>query len=335
FPAVVLDTFLCLLLVILPVLIAWLVAARTMGRRAQIKLGVVALLLGIAYWILSLEGHLDEWLMPWIHHVLRSEALAPQSWVMLGRRPVALPIPVQAGLSILVIVSGVALAQWLFVFWRKNSDRSSPGSWTASWKTLFYLYLPYCIAYAILLVPRGLRFYIFDRYLLGIMPIVILYLLKLYEEKIARSLPAVSYVTLSIFAFYGICATHDLFALNRATIAAVNEVRSHGVAENAVQAGFEYDAWTEINLAGHINESKIAYPADAYHLNLQDLRRPADCRLGFDGYTPALHPKFFIVLTPIWCFEQSSFAPVSYRAWLPPFSRRIYIQKVPRQMQDP
>lgn len=335
FPAVVLKTFLCLLLVLLPVLIAWLAAARKFGRPAEIRLGVLAFLLGIGCWILSLRGVLDDWLMPWIHHVLFSEEIAPKTWVMLGHRPVALPILVQAGISIIVVLSAVAFAQWCFVSWRKNADSRSPAGWSDSWKDLLYLYLPYFIAYLILLIPRGLRFFIFDRYLLGIMPVAILFLLKLYEEKIAKSLPVVCYVTLSVFALYGICATHDLFALNRATVRAVSEVRSHGVAENAVQAGFEYDGWTEVDEAGHVNESKIENPAGAYHLNLQDRRRPGDCRLGFDEYTPALHPKFFIVLTPIWCFEQSSFSPMPYHAWLPPFSRHIYIQKVPKQMQDP
>ncbi|HEX6496738.1 MAG TPA: hypothetical protein VF018_14710, partial [Acidobacteriaceae bacterium] len=335
FPAVLLKTFLCLLLIILPILIAWLVAVFKLGRPAQIKLAVLALLLGIGYWILHLRGMLDDWVMPWLYHVLSSEAILPKTWAMLGRRPVTLPIPLRAALSIAVVLSGVAFAQWLFVRWRKDTVRASTGSGTESWRTLFYLYLPYSIAYFMLLVPRGLRFFIFDRYLLGIMPVVILYLLKLYEEKIARSLPVLCYVTLSLFALYGIGATHDLFAINRAIIRAVNEVRSQGVKENAIQAGFEYDGWTEIDQAGYVNESKMTYPAGAYHENLQDHRRPGDCRMDFDPYTPALHPKFIVVLTPMWCLEQSSFPPLSYDAWLPPFSRRIYIQKVPTQLQDP
>ena len=161
FPAVLLETFLCLLLLILPILIAWLAAARMFGRPTQIKLGVLALLLGMGYWIRSLYGPLEDWLMPWLHHVLLSEAIAAKSWVMLGDRPVALSNPVRAGVSILVILSGVAFAQWCVSFRRKNADSRSPGSWPASWKSLLSLYLPYSIAYLMLLVPRGLRFYIF------------------------------------------------------------------------------------------------------------------------------------------------------------------------------
>jgi len=69
-------------------------------------------------------------------------------------------------------------------------------------------------------------------------------------------------------------------------------------------------------------------------VNLQDRYRPADCRLGFDPYTPALHPKFIVVLSPMWCLEKSAFPPVIYHAWLPPFTRSIYIQRVPDMMRD-
>lgn len=334
FPIVFLKTFLCLLLIILPILIAWLIAARNFGRPARISLGVLACGLSVGYWILGLRGQAEDWLMPWLYHELCSEAISPQSWDMLGHRPVTLAVPVRAVVSIIVVLSGVAFAQWLFAARRKRIPQPSVGSWTSSWKTLLCLFLPYFITYLLCLVPRGLHAYVFDRYLLGIMPVVILYLLKLYEEKVGRSLPLVCYLTLSFFAIYGICATHDLFALNRARVAAVNEVRSQGVGENAVQAGFEYDGWTQIDQAGYVNESKIEYPANAFHVNLQDRRRPADCRLGFDPYTPALHPKFIVVLTPMWCLERSNFSSVSYHAWLPPFSRRVYIQKVPEQMQD-
>ncbi|HEX6770663.1 MAG TPA: hypothetical protein VF126_01470 [Acidobacteriaceae bacterium] len=335
FLAVVLfKTFLCLLLILLPILIAWIVVARRLGHHVQVKLGVLALLLGVACWILKMQGNLDNWLMPWLYHVLDSEGIAPTSWDMIGYRPISLSYSVRTALSIIVVLSGAALLLWS-VAPREKTVLAPRADWTASWRTLFILYLPYTAAYLVLLLPRGLRFYIFDRYLLGIMPVFILFLLKMYEERVGKSLPAVCYVALCLFAFYGIAATHDLFALNRARVAAVQQVRSRGVPEQFVQAGFEYDGWTEVDQAGYVNESKIGYPADAFHLNVQDARRPVNCRLGFDQYTPALHPRYIVVFTPVWCLEPSGFPPVSYRAWLPPFVRRIYIERVPRPLQDP
>jgi hypothetical protein len=333
---ILLKTLLCFLLIALPILLAWFVAARKLGRRVQLRLAAIALCLGFFAWILNLYGSLEEWLMPWLFHVLDSEAISDRSWDMLGIRPVALPIWARLIISILVVVSGAAVLEWSIASRRQSPERvTSRESNADNWKTLAVLYLPYTMAYVVLMLPRGLRFYIFDRYLLGILPVAIIFLLKLYEERVDRSLPAISYAALLAFAFYGVAATHDLFALNRARAASVNEVRAAGVKENAIQAGFEYDGWTEINQVGYVNESKIAYPSNAFHLNRQDLRRPGACRLGFDPYTPALHPQYIVVLSPVWCLQTSRFAPVHYRAWLPPFTRQVYIQEVPKDMQDP
>ncbi|HEY3988793.1 MAG TPA: hypothetical protein VGM02_05805 [Acidobacteriaceae bacterium] len=333
---VLLKTALCFLLIALPILIAWLVAARKLGRVVQLRLAAIALALAILSWILNMYGLLEEWLMPWLFHVLDSEAISKTNWDMLGMRPVALPILARIILSIIVIVSGAALIEWSIASrQQKPKYVASCAANACSWKTLAVLYLPYTIAYVVLMLPRGLRFYIFDRYLLGILPIAIIFLLKLYEERVDRSLPALSYATLVAFACYGVAATHDLFALNRARVASVNEVRASGVKKNAVQAGFEYDGWTEIDEAGYVNESKIEYPSNAFHINHQDLRRPGACRLGFDPYTPDLHPQYIVVLSPVPCLQKSRFAPVYYRAWLPPFMRHVYIQEVPESMQDP
>jgi hypothetical protein len=70
-------------------------------------------------------------------------------------------------------------------------------------------------------------------------------------------------------------------------------------------------------------------------VNRQDLRRPEGCRLGFDPYTPNLHPRFIVVLSPVSCLERTGFPPVFYSAWLPPFTRSVYIEAVPETMQDP
>jgi hypothetical protein len=329
---VLVKTLFCLELILLPLLVAWLMTIRTLGRRAWVTLGSLAALLGAAAWLLDKSDQLEDWLMPWIFHVLGTEGISKSTWDMLGNRPVSIPPSLRIAISLLVVMSGAVFITWLSVSKRPNPEKST--SETSRWQTLFILYLPYCAVYVLLLIPRSFRLFLFDRYLLYIAPIAILYLLKLHQERVRKSLPLISYLTLGVFAIYGIFATHDLFALNRARVVAVQAIRSTGVKENAVQAGFEYDGWSEIDQAHYVNESRIAFPADAYRLNLQDRFRPSDCRLGFDPYTPALHPRFIVVLSPMWCLEQSNFPPVLYHAWLPPFTRSIYIQRVPDMMQD-
>src|SRR6185437_14797917 len=96
---VLFKTFLCLLLILLPILIAWIVVARRLGPHVQVKLAVLGLLLCVACWIFKMQGSLDDWLMPWLYHVLDSEGIAPRSWDMIGYRPISLSHSVRAAVS--------------------------------------------------------------------------------------------------------------------------------------------------------------------------------------------------------------------------------------------
>ena len=188
---------------------------------------------------------------------------------------------------------------------------------------------PYTVAYVALLIPRGLYVFVYDRYLLCLLPVAIVVILSIMQDAGLR-LPGISYAALAVFGLYGVFATHDLFALNRARIAAVEEVRASGAPLNMVQAGFEFDGWTELELAGHVNEKRIETPADAYVNDSRYLQRPHPCKLGFDVYSPALNRAYLVVLADAPCGVQSAFNSVEYRAWLPPFRRWVYIRKVPQ-----
>ncbi len=100
---VLFKTLLCFLLIALPILLAWFVAARKLGRNAQLRLGAIAVALAVVAWVLNVYGRLEEWLMPWLFHVLDSEAIAKTNWDMLGVRPVALPISARVLVSVIVI----------------------------------------------------------------------------------------------------------------------------------------------------------------------------------------------------------------------------------------
>jgi hypothetical protein len=109
----------------------------------------------------------------------------------------------------------------------------------------------------------------------------------------------------------------------------VERVHASGVPRSVIQAGFEYDGWTQIAEAGYINESKIAVPRGAYHFNEKDLLRPEKCRSGFDKYTPALDRQYIVVFSPMDCLLPSQFSLQPYTGWLPPIHRVLYIERVP------
>jgi hypothetical protein len=318
---------LCLLLILLPLLTAWLPRIRTLPASSRIGIIGCITCLVIGAYALHLYRELHFWTMPWLVHVLGSENIFEYSWDMLGRRPVTIPVWFQAAISIYVV--GISLI--FFADVRRLADpfaKHSGSSPQATWRFIGWLVGPFAAAYVVLLLSRGLYVFIYDRYLLGLMPFAIICLLKLYNENYAPRLPVLSYAVLAVFAAYGVLATHDLFALNRARIAAVQEVRSTGVPAKAIQAGFEYDGWTQINEAGYVNEKRMEVPQTAYKNDRRYLLRPHDCRLGFDEYAPALNRRYLVVLPSPNCGVPSTFPAVTYIGWLPPIHRAVYVYQV-------
>jgi hypothetical protein len=169
-----------------------------------------------------------------------------------------------------------------------------------------------------MLLPRGLYALLYDRYLLGLMPLAIIFLIRLYQQVFGDNLPAISFVMLGAFGFFSIAGTHDWFAANRARIVAVEEVRATGVPKTAIQ----------IEAAGFINEERIEVPAGVFHKNMRMYRLPERCWHFFGWYAPSIDPKYLIVSSPSSCFADSTFPPVTFRTWLPPFQRTIYVQQM-------
>jgi hypothetical protein len=132
-----------------------------------------------------------------------------------------------------------------------------------------------------------------------------------------------------VFAVLAISGTHDWFACYRARLAAVNEIRSSGVPRNEIQGGFEYDGWTQIEDGGYINDRKLIVTAGAYDANSDPEPVAADCKFDFAPYTPLIHPKFSIAFPEkMWCLNSSTYPPIHYRTWLPPYNRTIYVQAI-------
>jgi hypothetical protein len=179
-----------------------------------------------------------------------------------------------------------------------------------------------------MLLPRGLYALLYDRYLLGLMPLAIIFLVRLYQQVTGDNLPAISFLMLGAFGLFSIASTHDWFAANRARIVAVEEVHATGVPKTAIQGAFEYDGWTQIEAAGFVNEKRIEVPAGAFHENMRMYRLPEKCWHFFGWYAPSIDPKYLIVSSPSSCFADSTFPSVTFRTWLPPFQRTIYVQQM-------
>jgi hypothetical protein len=163
--------------------------------------------------------------------------------------------------------------------------------------------------------------------MLQLMPFAIVCFIWLYQQWVAPNLPLSSVVTLGLYAYLAVAGTHDWFASQRARLTAINEVRASGVPQTEIGGGTEYDYWTQIETDGYINNPKIKTPPGAYR-PAKVLRALNGCELDSD-YLPNVHPIYFVASERRACLVPSKFAPVHFRAWLPPFHGTLDVMEVP------
>jgi hypothetical protein len=202
-----------------------------------------------------------------------------------------------------------------------------PRNEAITWREMGWIFAPFCIAYFALLLPRTLYAFLYDRYFLGLMPFGIIVLLRLHRRWFGSHVPWIAFAVLALFSIESIGGTHDWFAVNRARLRAVNEVHAAGVPKSYIQGGFEYDGWTQIDAVGHVNERRVNVPAGAYVAVRRD-KLPHACEHFFTQFASGVDPEYVITGWPLQCFARTNFAPIRYRAWLPPFDREIYVQKM-------
>jgi hypothetical protein len=161
------------------------------------------------------------------------------------------------------------------------------------------------------------------------MPFAIIISTLLYQDYVSQNLPWLCAVTIAIYGILAIAGTHDWFAWQRACIKAINEMREAGVPRTEIQGGLEYDGWTQIEGGGHINQPLVESPPGSFDPHPSVPQVAEDCSMAFALYTPRVHPRYSIVFGPKWCLTPTDFPPVTFRAWIPPFQRTIYVQGIP------
>ncbi|MBV9034921.1 MAG: hypothetical protein JO182_10570 [Acidobacteriaceae bacterium] len=255
----------------------------------------------------------------------------------LGPHPVTLHYRQRIVISVLVL--GSALIFFLHLFSRLRLGAYTSQTPAPSWRQIFCLLTPFTFGYLGALSIQGTGSVpIWDRYLLPLQAVGLIFLLRYYQDFVAQNgkwlpstftighLPAISYLALLAFAYYAIAGTHDWFALDRARLEAAEEVRRSGVPRTAIQAGFDYDGWTQLEAGGYINYPGIRIPPDAFRPTPPP-NLPAECTTWFAPLAPTIVPRYFLVYTPLSCFAPSPFPPITYHAWMPPFTRQIYVQQ--------
>ena len=321
------GAFPCLLLLVFPVIIPWLPRLRN-ARSTSLLAGASAVLLWVGVQIVAGAT------LPWIPNLLVTEFSVGEG-VQLGadRGPFIFPVWGCLLFSMVIAAAFLALLGTVHTYLRsagglRKSTARSP---------MFWLLAPYFFSYCgLLFLVASQKGGIFDRYLLGLMPIALIVLIRLHERHIAPQLPSTSAIAVAIYALLAIAGTHDWFAWQRARLDGIAELRAAGSPRTHIIGGFEYDAWTQLQVAGHMNNEDIVNPLGAYHPDGHLPPVAKACLLKFLIWTPAIRPVYTVAFfQPMPCLKPSNFPPVHYRTWLPPFARTVYVQRFPARVQVP
>ncbi len=278
------------------------------------KLLVSVLLIGV---IAAILIHPSLASFPWLASTLNWEGINGSA--PLPGRPIVITRPIRVAVALAVYAVACILAGELVNF-RELARRASRPFFdeTGSRFALAAMSLVSVVYFALTAI-RSVHFDIFDRYLLPVLPLAAtVFLLWAKSEKHGAVFgPRAMYVALALLAVLGsytILSTQDLWALARARIAATQKLEAAGVPRTAIDAGFEYNAWTELKINGRMNSRWVVYPPGAYRPGLSQ--------------TPSVVPEYRLEYQPTAETAPSEFGLVPYFSLLPPFHKRVSIDRV-------
>ena len=242
--------------------------------------------------------------------------------ISLHAPPLFLNLKAQILLTILSLGGALGVVAVIFKTGRTLPSERAPAG--VSWKQLVVLLLPFELAYTLLLIAAiGTTHAIFDRYALGLLAAVLICLVRLYQERVQRSLPVAGALLVGVMAVYGIAVTHNTFAVNRARVALADDLRANGLADTSIDGGWDYNFDVELRHADHINNPWIQNPADAYVPVPPP--PPGKCQMFWYDRTPHIHPLYSVSFDPDACYGRAPFTPVHYSRWLSRTPGTLYV----------
>ena len=332
---------LSLVLYSLPVGLIFAARAPLHRRKAffLFAMGMLAVLLPLGW--LTLRHLPNGWLAPFTYDSLGTSGF--QDFVMMpGVRPVLLPNWLRAILTVLTfaVFLGTVIAWRAFPgiaaphrnqrekkgAARENRDVATAPPAGSSLplrdSQLLLLFGPYAAVYLLLYFTRAFQW---DRYLLPLAFLAVLASLRAYQSRFGDGPHRWAWLFLLIVAGFDVAANHDVYALYRARLACADTLQRAGVPRTRFSAGFEYDAWTELQQTGYVKDPRLVLPTGLVPARQLRLSRQLtwSARL-----TPSVDAEYAVAFTLAPGLEPSNFAAVPYRTWLPPFHQQLIIARV-------
>jgi hypothetical protein len=301
--------FLTTVMVLLPAAIPFTSAAmirfwhlRNTWRGAVTAVLICLLTLGIAL-------HPTFGMGPWLFNILTVNGVVG-ALELSGHRPVALALPILGCISALVLTSSFFLLARVIEFVAEPRVCVRLRGFFVQSSAVLPILAIFGLVYFALMILRSSepgQDLVFDRYCLPLTVCLGIPLLRYFKPR------AIAWSLLVIYVAYGLASTQDNLALANARRAAVDRLEAAGVPSTEIAAGFEYDFYTQLEQAGHVNRYGIRNPPNSFN----ELEGPA----------PALKPRFRLEYGPDADTAPSRFGSIDYTSWLPPFRRRVYIDQ--------
>ncbi len=305
-----------LLRLLLTVVLLALPAAIAAMSRWRGRTSVIALVLWVG--CLVALRHRPHWAVePWMGNTLDATGILGHYELGGGMPPKMLIDPVRWVISAGVYAATAFIAVnalCVIVLTRRGRSRvihllTGPGRDRVTLRIL----VVFAAGYLALLLPRVAHGDTYDRYALPLIACLAIPLLLSCQQS-RRSPPAVAWIALIFFAIYGIGSTQELFALGRARAAAADRLLDAGVPRTQIGGGMEFDNWTELEVDGHVNSTRIVNPVGAYRPGL--------------GLWPSVHPIYRLEFSPTTDTVPSMYGGIDYTTAWPPWRRKVWIDRV-------
>ena len=301
-----------MVMLLLPILLMFLPALWRKNFPWLVKLAVVIIFLsGLR---LLWFHRVDLWFAPYL------DGVKPFIYPRYGR-PV---ITVMAILCMLGLLTAFLTREERFV----PAKVESPCLPT---RTIEILLLPFVVGYLGLLSSRAGFEGLWDRYLIPLLFVAIIFIFRFYQQRMGARLPVAALVLALGIGAYAVAVSHDRMAMYRARAAALNEVLATGRAATSVSGGWDYDGWTELQHSSHIINRRMRVPVGvtlpaATHYGL------AVCPWFYCNMYPHVVPQYTISLRddPI---PGNPFPTAPYKTWILP-AGRVYVVRFPDRSVD-
>ena len=166
----------------------------------------------------------------------------------------------------------------------------------------------------------------FDRYLLPILPICLIFVITRPELAGAPKTPFFGWAAAALFGLYSVAITHDYFAISRLRYRAISRLIDAGVPQSRIMAGIDYDGWTQINVSGHTRNAALLQ-SQKNEEKLPETPVPEPFMPWHAERTPDIHPSYFVTISPRGGLRDARlFPPITTRTWLPPFEQPVFTQ---------